>query len=121
MNRIIHFEIGAGDFEKSKKFYEDIFGWKYEFWEGEEPYYFIRTGDKSTPGINGGMFKSEGEPLSLNTIEVNNMDEIIAKIESNGGAITVPKMPLTGVGWLCYFKDSEGILFGLYQVDKNAK
>ncbi|HJY63740.1 MAG TPA: VOC family protein [Ignavibacteria bacterium] len=121
MNRIVHFEIGAGDFEKSKKFYEDIFGWKYELYEGKEPYYLIKTGDKSTPGINGGMFKSKGEPLSVNTIEVNNIDEMMAKVESNGGTIAVRKMPIPGLGWLCYCKDSESILFGLYQDDKNAK
>lgn len=120
MNRIIHFEIGAGNLEKSKKFYEDIFGWDFQAWQGPEIYYLITTGDNSTPGINGGMFKSKGEPVTVNTIAVNNLNEMIAKVEANGGTIAVPKMPIPGIGWLCYFKDFEGNLFGMMQDDKNA-
>lgn len=30
MSTIIHFEIPADDLERSKKFYSDMFGWKFE-------------------------------------------------------------------------------------------
>jgi predicted enzyme related to lactoylglutathione lyase len=30
-------------------------------------------------------------------------------------------MPVKGVGWLAYCKDTEGSIFGLLQDDKNAQ
>jgi predicted enzyme related to lactoylglutathione lyase len=32
---IVHFEIPADDVERSKKFYNDLFGWKIEKWPGK--------------------------------------------------------------------------------------
>jgi hypothetical protein len=31
------------------------------------------------------------------------------------------KMPIPGVGWLAYVKDTEGNLFGMMQNDPNAR
>jgi predicted enzyme related to lactoylglutathione lyase len=120
MGRIVHFEIGAGDIDRSKKFYEEVFGWKIELWPGPMPYYLITTGDSNSPGINGGMFKSKDEPVTVTTIDVKNLDEMIDKVQSNGGSIVVPKMAVPGVGWLCYFKDFEGNMFGMMQEDGEA-
>jgi len=30
-------------------------------------------------------------------------------------------MPIPGVGWLAYVKDSEGNVFGMMQADSNAR
>ena len=32
MNRIIHFEIHAGNPERAVKFYKDVFGWEIREW-----------------------------------------------------------------------------------------
>ncbi len=32
MNRIIHFEIRAGNPEREAKFYRDVFGWEVKEW-----------------------------------------------------------------------------------------
>ena len=53
MNRPIHFEIPAEKPERAIKFYEKVFGWKFERWNGPMEYWNISTGD-SQPGINGG-------------------------------------------------------------------
>ena len=34
MSTIQHFEIPSDDIERSKKFYNDLFGWKIEKWSG---------------------------------------------------------------------------------------
>jgi uncharacterized protein len=121
MPRVIHFEIGAVDVDKILKFYKEIFGWKVDKWEGEEPYWLITTGDTSKPGINGGVFKSKGEAVMTNVIDVDNIDEMTKKVESAGGTIVVPKMAVPGIGWAVYFKDIEGNLLGLMQADSEAK
>lgn len=122
MPRVVHFEIGAIDTGKISKFYSDVFGWKMEKWGGgEQEYILVSTGDAKEPGINGGIFKSKGNPVIVNTIDVANIDEMCKKVEAAGGSIAVPKMPVPGVGWLVYYKDVEGNLFGMMQSDPNAK
>lgn len=121
MSRIVHFEIGAVETEKIKKFYGDVFGWKFTSWGGPQEYTIIETGEKDSIGINGGIFKSKGEAVVVNTIGVGNLDEMISKIAAAGGEITVEKMAVPNVGWMAYFKDVEGNLFGIIQPDENAK
>jgi uncharacterized protein len=52
MNRPIHFEIPAEKPERAMRFYEKVFGWKFERWGGPMEYWTINTGT-SEPGING--------------------------------------------------------------------
>lgn len=40
------------------KFYKDIFGWKFEKWNGPMEYWILTTGDEKEPGINGGLAKN---------------------------------------------------------------
>ena len=47
------------------------------------------------------------------------IDEYVEKFVA-GGAIAVPKMPIPGVGWLAYGKDTEGNIFGIMQSDPTA-
>ncbi|MHA2393898.1 MAG: VOC family protein [Promethearchaeota archaeon] len=122
MSRIVHFEMNVKDPEKSIKFYENVFGWKIEKWEGPMDYWLIMTGDENEPGIDGGLaFEQEGFPNVVNTIDVQNIDEVIKSIEKNGGEIIREKQPIPGVGWLAYFKDTEGIITGIMKEDPNAK
>ncbi len=120
--RIVHFELNVKDVEKTKKFYEKVFNWKIEKWEGPMEYWLIMTGDEKEPGIDGGMGKVEDEaPNVVNTIDVNEIDNIIDKIEKNGGMIVNPKHAVPGVGWMAYFKDTEGLITGIMQRDPDAK
>ena len=120
--RLVHFELNVENVEKSIKFYENVFGWKFEKWDGPIDYWLIMTGPESEPGIDGGLAKKdeESDPL-VNTIDVKDVDEIVKKIEKNGGKIVVPKHAVPGVGWLAYFKDTEGLMTGIMQSDPNAK
>jgi predicted enzyme related to lactoylglutathione lyase len=120
MPKVAHFEIVTKDIPVVKKFYEDVFGWKFNQW-GSEEYWLISTGEENEKGIDGGFVKSRGENVIVNTINVPNLDEYIQKVENNGGKITVPKNAVPGIGWLCYFKDVEGNLFGMIQNDPQAK
>jgi predicted enzyme related to lactoylglutathione lyase len=122
MPRLVHFELNVKDVEKSIKFYENVFGWKIEKWKGPVDYWLIMTGNESEPGIDGGLgYIEEGFPNVVNTIDVKNVDDIIKKIENNGGEIVRSKHAVPGVGWLAYFKDAEGIVSGIMQEDPEAK
>lgn len=122
MPRLVHFEMNVKDVHKTISFYEDVFGWRFQKWDGPMDYWLIMTGDEDEPGIDGGLgYEEEGFPKVVNTIDVDDIDDIIKKIESKGGEIVNPKHAVTGVGWLAYFKDSEGVISGIMQNDSNAK
>jgi predicted enzyme related to lactoylglutathione lyase len=56
----------------------------------------------------------------VNTIGVTSVDESVKAVEAAGGHCVVPKMPIPGVGWLAYCKDTEGHIIGLMHPDLNA-
>ena len=127
MSRVVHFEIHASDPARAINFYEKLFGWTFQKWEGPMPYWMIITGPDDQPGINGGLVPRRGEIdgqaviAYVCTIGVTSLDSSIATAEANGGTIALPKMPVPGVGWLAYCKDTEGNIFGMMQPDPEAK
>ncbi len=120
MPRPIHFEIPADDPSRAAKFYETIFGWKINKWDGPMEYWIVKTG--AGPGIDGGMMKRQHPGQStVNTTDVASVDDSIKTIEANGGKVVVPKMPIPGMGWLAYCMDPENNIFGIMQADSSAK
>lgn len=135
MNRVIHFEIHAADPERAAKFYGEVFGWDIKEWvvpgvemPEENRYWLVTTGSEREAGINGGILVRRGaapaEGQAVNayvcTIGVASVDECVARALAAGATVALPKMPIKGVGWLAYCKDTEGNIFGMMQDDKNA-
>lgn len=133
MNRVVHFEILVSDGERAKAFYEKVFGWKIEKWEGSE-YWAVTTGE-GEPGIDGGftLKSKEGvyeEPKeiadsahainSVITVDVDDIEKAAEAVAGAGGKLTTEKMPIPGVGWLMYFADLDGNILGLMQSDESA-
>lgn len=118
-----HFEIHADDMERAATFYREVFGWEIKKWDGPIDYMMIVTGDKATPGINGGMVKRMGprpeERAAVNgyvaTMVVPDIDAILKTILEKGGTMALEKMEIPGVGWLAYCKDTEANIFGVMQ------
>ena len=136
MNRVVHFEIHAEDPERAAKFYREVFGWDIQEWvvpglemRKENRYWLVSTGPQEAPGINGGLLfrrgaaPAEGQPVNayICTIGVASVDESVNKAVAAGATVALPKMPIKGVGWLAYCRDTEGNLFGLMQSDPQAK
>ena len=132
MNRIVHFEIHAENPERAIKFYQAVFGWDFPVWMKEPvKYWGVMTAEKESKelGINGGLLVRKGagpkggEPVNayVCTVQVENIDETIAKILEAGGTEAHGKHALVGMAWQAYYKDTEGNIFGIHQPDKNAK
>jgi predicted enzyme related to lactoylglutathione lyase len=109
------------------KFYSDVFGWTFQKFLPHVDYWSITTGPEDEPGIDGGLKKRQG-PIDgqaviayVCTVEVPSLDPAIAKAVACGAAIVAPKMPIPGIGWLAYCKDTEGNTFGMMQPDPSAK
>ena len=119
-NRVKHFEIPSANPEVTMKFFTKVFGWKFQQF-GKQEYWLANTGDETSPGINGAIMKevAPGQPV-INTIFVDHIDDMIDKIQKNGGKIHKQKMPIPGVGWLAFFTDPDGNMHGVMQEDKRA-
>ncbi len=128
MPRVCHFEIHADNPDRAVAFYQQLFGWQFQKWDGPMEYWMIVTGPDSEPGINGGLMKRHGagsiEGQAVNayvcTVNVSASDAAVAGITAAGGSIALPKMPIPGIGWLAYGKDTEGNIFGVMQTDPTA-
>jgi predicted enzyme related to lactoylglutathione lyase len=53
-NSVAHFEIFASNVERARKFYETVFGWRFEE-AGPPDFYLIVTGPDTDPGITHGL------------------------------------------------------------------
>jgi hypothetical protein len=112
-NNIAHFDISADDVERARRFYERVFGWRFEAW-GPPEFYLVHTGPPDDPGIHGSVSK-RNEPVSGRgrtgyecTISVADLRAIKAAVVANGGAIVLDEHEIVGVGRLIRFADSEG-------------
>ncbi|HEY7507872.1 MAG TPA: VOC family protein [Nitrososphaera sp.] len=122
MPRPIHFDMVADDPKRAIKFYETVFGWKFQKWDGPMEYYMATTGDDKEPGINGGISKKgESGMPNMNTIGVPDVEQFSKKVQGGGGKVLQPKTSILGVGWFATCQDTEGNIFGIIQQDTSAK
>jgi predicted enzyme related to lactoylglutathione lyase len=121
MSRVIHFEIPADDPERAIRFYEKVFDWTIEKWDGPIEYWLVMTGPDDEPGINGGLMQRDDTVEGIeNTIDVKDLDASLADVKKNGGQVIRPRVAVPGVGWMAYIKDTEGNIFGLMESDDSA-
>jgi hypothetical protein len=128
MARVGHFEIHADDPTRAINFYQNAFDWQFNKWDGPQDYWLIKTGNSDIPGIDGGLLRrmgpapTDGQAVNayVCTVISDSLDADLNKITSSGGTIAVPKMAVPGIGWLAYFKDTEGNIFGVMQDDPSA-
>jgi len=127
MARVIHFEIHADDLERAIGFYESSLGWQFTKWEGPGEYWLIKTGSQDEPGINGGLMRrqaqlsGDGVSAFVCTVQVESIEDTASKVEQSGGTISIPKFSVSGVGWVAYFKDTEGNTFGALEPLERAE
>jgi len=125
MNNIGYFEIQSSDTKREINFYQSVFGWQF-FKEEFVPIEYYRI---ETNGINGGLLKRPAKtpPTECGTnaftcsIQVENFDNTAALIMENGGQIAMPKFAIPNRCWQGYFIDLDNNVFGIFEVDENAK
>lgn len=125
MNTIGYFEIQSSEPKREIEFYQAIFGWRFikeEFVQIE--YYRIETNT-----LYGGLLKRPvPNPYQENStnaftcsIQVHNFDITSELILKHGGQIALPKFAIPGRCWQGYFRDQDNNVFGIFEVDENAK
>lgn len=102
-----YFDLTVLDVEAARHFFEACLGWRFVPFGPIPGYYRIQAGAPEEPGVDGGIGaardfpQSEGRPLTLMTIPVPDVDDVVSKIEQNGGRVVEPKRAIPGIGWFC--------------------
>ncbi len=120
MSRPIHFELPVDDPARAGEFYERVFGWEIQRWEGA-PYWLVTSGPEDEPGINGALgARSEGFAVPTIVIGVADIEAAIRAAEEAGATIVTAKSAIPRVGFSAYFRDTEGNQVGLFEDDESA-
>ncbi len=110
---IVHIEFPVKDRDRAKKFYGDLFGWKFQD-VPEMDYTLFETAN----GPGGGLFvpqEGQFDQGALNYILVEDIDAKSKEIEAAGGEVIGPKVEVPGQGWLAVFKDPEGTTLAIWK------
>ena len=109
---IVHIEFSAQDREAAAQFYSEVFGWQIQ----QIPEMNYATFEAK--GGPGGGFNPVSEKNPAGTVLVHiasdDIEASLAKIESLGGTILVPKTEIPQVGWFAIFVDPTGNQVALY-------
>jgi uncharacterized protein len=112
MNPVNWFEIPVKDIDRSKKFYESVFGVKLHVEEmgPMQMAWFPRADDVT--GSAGSLVKAKNyTPSHAGTVvyfSVDDIDGTLLKVETNHGKTLLPKMKIGKYGFIAQFEDTEG-------------
>lgn len=128
MAAVTTFEIHASEPERSARFYESVLGWAFvEHKFGDTKFWEIVTGPDGA-GAQGRMIQRMGPPPAAGapvmgaviTVEVANIDEVLARADEISASVALAKFALPGIGWAAYLHDPDTNVFGLFQPDAAA-
>jgi len=108
---IVHIEIHSSDPTRTKEFYKEVFGWKFQ--DMPEMNY---TTFEAPSAPHGGLQKhGEKGPTVVNYILANDIARTLERIENAGGIVMVPKSEIPNIGWYAVFQEPGGTVQALYQ------
>ena len=108
-NPVVHWEIGGHDLETLTDFYRQLFGWEPQSFDAD--YRLVALEE----GIGGGLMRCHGDvpPYVTIYVAVDDLAEVLARVEALGGLTLVPPTPIPGVGAFAILQDPEGNPIGI--------
>jgi uncharacterized protein len=145
MNLIAHFAINADDVSATRRFYEQVFGWRFSPW-GPPDFYHISADPHARTGADAGADPGSGAGGGAGggaiigalqkrrdlvpgqptigyecTIAVADVDEAARLVTANGGQVLMERTTIAGVGDLIFFTDPSGNVVGAMRFDPTAE
>jgi len=116
-NKIVHFEIMGPDDGALKTFYADLFGWDSAPFEVMPTYHLV---DKEVAGVGGAIGQgNEAMPEYLTFyVEVDDVDEHLAKAAAAGAHTLLPKQVVPGVVTFALIADPAGNMVGIVEAEQ---
>jgi predicted enzyme related to lactoylglutathione lyase len=107
-------DIGEPDVGTAVKFYSSLFGWESQDMGEEAGHYTIASkAGKMVAGI--GPAQDPGPPHWTMYINVDDVDQVAASVESAGGKVLVAPMEVMTAGRMAVFSDLTGAVFSAWQ------
>lgn len=125
-NKMTHFAVHIDDMDRAKNFYAEVFEWGFASY-GPPDFLQIKADKTENGELIGALQSRRYSPVKEKivglecTISVESLDDIIQRVENNGGQILLPKMAIPYVGWIAKFLDTEGNLICAMQSDTSAR
>lgn len=110
---ITHIDIPVSDLKQASEFYSSLFGWKIAEAPGFEGYPMWQAPNQISGGGLAPRSDDFTQPRSY--VEVDSIDDTLAKVEENGGKVLFGKSPITDTSWWAFFTDPDGNVIGLYE------
>ncbi len=108
-------ELLTSDVAGAKKFYGELFGWKFEDMPMENmDYTVVSINDDEVAGIM--PFPPDTPPMPPNWglyITVDNVDELAEKATGYGAKIIMPPKDIPEVGRFCVMQDPQGAFISI--------
>lgn len=110
---ITHIDIPVGDSARATQFYSALFGWSIAEVPGFEGYPMWQAPNK----ISGGGLAPRSPQFTTprSYVEVDSIDDTLAVVLQQGGAVVVTKTPISETSWFAAFTDPDGNQIGLYE------
>ncbi|MGH7862944.1 MAG: VOC family protein [Candidatus Dormibacteraceae bacterium] len=116
-NPVVHFEVIGEDGAKLQSFYSHVFGWTIN---ADNPYKYGMV-QAAEHGIAGGVAGGDPDDRGVTVyIEVPDLDQALAAVQSAGGHTVAPPMDVQGGPRMAQFADPEGHRVGLIQAGTMA-
>ncbi len=112
-NKIVHIEFMGADGAGQQKFYSDVFGWATEEVPGFNHYYMVSPDSAGAPGAAIGQGPEDSPNYVAVYVEVDSIDDHLAKIGEAGGQTVVPRTVIPDVVTFAMFTDPAGNVVGL--------
>jgi len=110
---ITHIDIPVSDMARAGSFYSTLFGWQIAEMPGFEGYPMWQAPN----GISGGGLapRDDGFTQPRSYVEVDSIDDTVAKLETVGGTVAMPKQPITDTSAWAVIVDPDGNHIGLFE------
>ena len=111
IGRFVWHDHSSPDAATARKFYADLFGWKYEKF-GEMDYEMIKANGQ----LHGGFGSPPDNPptMWLGHVLVKDVDETVLKAEGAGGKIVEAPMDIPDVGRMAVIADPQGAVISAF-------
>ena len=113
-------DMGSPEPAKARDFYAGLLGWDCPEGPPEAGGYSVCTLRGKTVAGLGPQMNPAAPPSWVTYVNVDSVDETIAKIEANGGLALMPAMDVMEAGRMAIFADPTGAVIGLWQPNQHT-
>ena len=110
---ITHIDIPVSDPQAGTAFYGGLFGWQIAEVPGYEGYPMWQAPNKISGGGLAPRSDDFTQPRSY--VEVDSIDEILARAVELGGEVLMEKQPISETSWWAALRDPDGNTIGVYE------